>query len=817
MFYISQRYLPFSKKSLALPFVIEFIPHMIKLIRVNLRVPIFLFTVFLTGFSYSQSLSPAGIRNIKVEELSSAEIAKIKAEMQKENMSLQQLEDLALANGMTPANIAILKSRLENFSPEMAETNVEKGTQLVEKPIEVDKRSGVPQERFHKMIFGSDIFGNSGVNFDPNTNLAPPPSYVLGYGDELQVVVFGFQEFASTVSVNREGNIRLNNIGQLHVGGLSFQAASSMIKNACAKIYRTIPSGQSDVSITISKTRTINITLIGSRKPGNFNVSSLSTLFSALHVGGGPDDNGSYRNIELIRNNKVIKTIDLYKYLLKGDQSSNINLMDNDLIRIPIYTNRVKVDGKVKRGGFFELLENETFEDLLGFCGGFDEAAYKSNIKLIQNTDKELKITDLTAEEYPKYKPKNGDVFRISIILDRFENRIAVKGAVFRPDEYELTEGLTVLDLIKKADGLKEDAYMGAAQLYRQKEDLTKEIIGIDLGKALNNDPNHNLRLRKEDELIVQSVFDLRENYTVRIMGEVRNAGLFSYIENLTLYDLIIQAGGFNEAASSRIEIARVIKKDSIDESSTESSTLIGINLNDGINDPSQNVKLMPFDIVQIRRMPVYERNPGVSISGAVYYPGNYVLADKKEKILDVLTRAGGPSLDANTEGIKVLRRIDRVATDRVEKILISIPINYKIIKRKPDSKKNITLQPGDEIVVNKINETVKVFGAVQLNSEIPYQRGKRMRYYISSVGGFNENANKKKSYVVYANGIAKSTRNFGLFKVYPKIALGSEIVVPIQTPERRDKISPVEVASIAGVIGSLAGMTVAIINLLSK
>ncbi|TNE53558.1 MAG: sugar transporter [Bacteroidetes bacterium] len=790
---------------------------MIRLLLLDLRLLLLVCAFFSFSVLRSQSLiSPDKIKNIKVQSLTEAEVNKIKDEMKRQSISMEELEAMAISNGMPPGDFSILKSRLENKSADFSETNVEIGTKISEKPIEVDKRSGISAKKFNEQIFGSEIFSNPNLSFDPNLNLAPPPNYVLGPGDAMSVVVFGLQEYATSCTVDREGRIRLPSVGQLKVGGLTFSAAKSLIKKSLQRIFKTL-GGQSDISINITSVRTINVTIIGSRKPGNYPISSLTTLFGALHKAGGPDDNGSYRAIEILRDNKVIKTVDLYAYLTKGDQSGNINLLDNDLIRIPLYQRRVKIVGKVKRSGLYELLEGETFDDLLFYCGGFDEAAYKANIKLTQNTEKELRISDLREEDYKNYKPKNGDLFRVGIILDRFENRVSVKGAVFRPDSYELVEGMTIKDLIDGADGLQEDAYRSSAQLFRLREDLTKEIITIDIRKVFSGDANHNLTLQREDELVISSVFDFKEDFTVSIGGEIRRPGRYTFVENISLFDLMLQAGGLTEAASSIVEISRIVKKDSVVFDNIETSQIITIRLNDGVRDLSQNIPLMPYDVIQIRKMPIYERLNVVTVRGAAFYPGKYVLANKKEKVLDVIIRSGGLTADANPEGLKIIRRTDRVGTETVEKIELSIPIEYKKILRNPNSKKNITLQYGDEIIIPKINETVKVFGNVRLNSEIPYKQGRRLRYYVRSVGGYGDLANKRRVYVVYSNGIAKTTRNFVLFKVHPRIKLGSEIVVPKKDLEIKQGFSTAELVGMTGVVGSLTGMTVSIISLFTK
>jgi protein involved in polysaccharide export with SLBB domain len=771
---------------------------------------LFLSVIYFNTTTFSQSVfSAANLSEFKTASLDDGQINRIKSEMSSRNISLAELENIAIGKGMPPSEFALLKQRLDT---EIEKTNVDKGTTIAEKPIELDKNSSSNPSKFHQLIFGSEIFSSSSLSFEPNPNLAVPPTYVLGPGDELQLVIYGVQQFAGEYTVNKEGKVTIPNIGQVHVGGLSFGAAEVLLKKRAAAIYRTIGSGQSELSVTISKFKTIRITILGARKPGNYSISSLSTVFNALHIAGGPDDNGSYRNIELIRNHKVYKIIDIYRFLLFGDDSDNMNLKDNDIIRIPVYTNRVRIEGKIKRSGIFELKQGESFEDLLTFCSGFDESAYVKSIKLIQNTEKELKISDLPESDYQNYKPQNGDVFKVGQILNRFENRVSIKGAVFRPDEYALTDGLTLKQLIERADGLTEDAYVERIQLIREREDLIKEVVGLDLSKILTGE-QQDIVLRREDEIIISSKFELKENFNVTIYGQVQKPGTYMYLENMTLYDLILQAGGFAESASSRIEVSRMIKNDSIDLENESLSQVFTIELENRNLEASKNMLLNPKDAVQIRKMPTYENLKMVSVTGQTIFPGSYALITKNDKVLDVIKRAGGIDVDANPKGIKVIRRLDKVGTEKVEKIEVTIPINYEVISRRPSSRRNITLQPGDEIVISKITESIKVVGEVELNSEIPIRSAKGVRYYINSVGGFKDNANRKKTYVVYANGKAKRTSRVLFFNNYPPIELGCQIVVP-KKPEKVKDSNLAEIVGISGIVGSLAGMTVAIVRL---
>ncbi|MCE3296496.1 MAG: kpsD [Crocinitomicaceae bacterium] len=763
----------------------------------------------LSGSVFSQSLTPTYIRNVKVSQLSDSEIRVIKKEMDKNNMSMATLENLAITNGMSPSDFVTLKTRIEALAPEVNESNVEQGTIVAERVIEFDDNAIKGSQ-----LFGSEIFTNASLSFEPNSSMATPSNYILGAGDELQIVIYGIQEYAGSATVTKEGKINIPIVGQVFVNGLTFEAARTQIKKAATRIYGSLASGQSQISITLSKIRTIRVTIIGAKKSGNYSVSSLSTVFNALHIAGGPDINGSYRNIELIRNNKVIRTIDIYKFLTKGDQSDNLNLLENDVIRIPVYESRVKIEGNVKRPGIFEMLPTENFNDLLNYCGGFDEAAYRKIIKLVQNSDNGLKIIDMTEDEYQNYTPKGGDVFKVSQMLSNYDSKVSIKGSVYRPDDYEFEDSLTIRRLIAKAGGLTPDAFLNRALLIRQKDDLTKEVLDVDISALYRGDKT--IYLRKNDELYISSIFDLKNQHKVHISGQVKNSGEYPYIENLKLYDLIFLAGGLQDNASRIVEVASIIVKDEKAGDNTKVSNVRVIEIDTLLLDQTKNIALYPYDMVQIRKKPVFERQQFVQVSGEVEYPGNYVIADKKERILDIINRSGSLTYDADKNSIKVVRKVNRIMGDSLVEHLVTIPINYDKLTKNPSSRKNLTLQQGDQIVVGKKVETVKILGNVQLNSEIPFS-GRRMKRYIGDVGGFTDKADKKRIYVIYPNGVAGRTTSFLGIKDYPRVRPGSEIIVPTLEEVEKEKLSLIELASIAGIIGSLSGMTVAIINLLSK
>lgn len=805
-----------------------------------------LFFTFLVSFNaHAQDiLKSKDLSTIKVDYLSDDDLAKISAQLKSNNATIEQVEPMALSKGMTQTEYNKLRIKINEF-----EKKNSKGDSKDNKSKLVTKDSGRKQEviknekvkdSVNALIFGSELFDNPTLNFEPDLKLATPMNYVLGPGDELQVSVYGVQEYNASIPVSVEGKITIDYVGQIAVSGMSIEAATQKIKAAIARVYSTVRSGQSQVSISLSQIRTIKVTIVGGKQPGNYSISSLATVYNALHLAGGPGKNGSYRNIELIRNNKVYRNIDIYKFLVKGDQSDNVSLKENDVIRIPAYSQRVTVEGEVKRPGIFEMKKGEKFSDLLNFASGFNEFAYTASVNVLQKTGKEFKVHDINESEYNTYQPQSGDVFRITKILNRFENRIKIEGAVFRPDYYSYSEGMRISDLVTRAEGLKEDAYTKRARIIRLKTNLTTEIVNVDLSAALSGDLSADIELKREDIVTVYSILDFREEYKVTIDGEVKNPGEYEYFENLTLNDLVVQVGGLTGSASKRVEIARMVKSDEIDDANPKRIELVELEITADNNEQIKNFVLKPFDVVNIRRMAVYEKPEMVKVSGAVTYPGKYVLANKKETVYNVVMRAGGLTSIANLDGMKIKRPIKEEQIEQLESINLNlekkqisedgkeldvknkdtlssklskklrdelkfatIPVNWEKIVKDKNHYSNVTLFPGDEIEVAVYNEGVKVTGNVLLTSEIPYRSGKGFKYYINSVGGVDNKGWKRKAYIIYPNGKAAVTGSFLFFRSYPKVEPDSQIVVP-EKPDRK-KMSTGEWVGIGSVISSLA------------
>jgi protein involved in polysaccharide export with SLBB domain len=522
--------------------------------------------------------------------------------------------------------------------------------------------------------------------------------------------------------------------------------------------------------------------------------------------------------------------------LLNGDQSDNVGLKDNDVIRIPSYKTRVSIEGQVKRPGIFEVLAGENFSKILAFASGFTDTAYQASVKVFAQTNKERQIKDLQQAQYNTYQPQIGDVFVVSKLLNRFSNRVKIAGAVYRPDVFELTPNLKVADLIRKADGLTQDAYTGRAQIIRLQEDLTRSVVSFDVAKALNNDAAHNILLAREDEVLITSKQELKDSFNVYIQGEIRKPGSFEYVQGLTLKDLIIQAGGFTDAAYKTIEIARIIKRDSITSQDLGATQIIVTQIDGDLSMAEASTPLIAFDVVTIKRKAGYTQPESVRIIGQVQYPGPYALSARNERVSAILKRAGGYTSDAFVEGAYLVhnktaeeKKREEENIERAKKILkdssglaqleaqknmtfIKVPLNLTGILNNPGSEEDLVLKVGDEIYIPKYDGQVKVGGAVLLTTQVPYSKNNSFGNYITAAGGYSAEAINRKAYIVYANGEAARSSKFLFFTTRPKVKPGSEIIVPKKAEGK--KVSTGELIGISSSIASLAGLIIALLRL---
>ena len=791
------------------------------------------------------------LSQVQVDQLTDADIAKLQAQLTSAGMTIDQAQPLALSKGMSAAEFAKLKDRITALNKNgngvnklKSVTNTDKAKELRENNSTDSLDTGGLDKKakpfINPLIFGSELYNSKiAPSFEPNLKLATPLNYVLGPDDQIQVLVYGVQQYDGDLLVSAEGAISIPSVGQVKVAGLTIEAATQKLKTLLGNsVYPYLKTGGSKLSVTLSKIRSIRITVVGSNLPGNKTISSLATVFHALYVAGGPTEFGSFREIELIRNNKVIDTIDLYKFLLHGDQTHNVGLKDNDVIRIPPYKTRVELQGQVKRPGIYEVLPGEHFADILADASGFTDTAYTASVKVLQRNDTERKLHDLLSADYTAYTPNTGDVFVASKILNRYRNRVKISGAVYRPDIYELSANLHVADLIRKADGLKEDAFTGRGQILRLEDDLTRSMLSFDIRKALQGDAENNPILKREDEVLISSIQDLRDSFKVTIQGEIRMPGDYDYVDKLSLKDLIVQAGGFTDAAYKNVEIARLIKRDSIGKGDTRASNILQTEINGDLSSAIANLPLQPFDVITVRRKAGYTLPESVKVDGQVQYPGPYALSSRNERVSDVLKRAGGATPDAYLEGAYLKRYKTDKEKEKSEDVLKKvqkniktkdstnnnslaedirrdydqIPLDLAQIINNPGSLEDMVLRSKDELYIPKFDAQIKVSGSVLLTTQVPFRPENSFKDYISDAGGFAAEAWKRKAYIVYANGRVATTKHFLFFKSYPKVLPGSEIVVP-KKAERKSG-SALEMISMASALASLAGVIIAIIKL---
>lgn len=745
-------------------------------------------------FSFGQEfLKGSDLSQVRAAQFSEAQIAQIGKELKANQMTIEQAEPLALAKGMSASEFTQLKVRLQS--------NTVVPTEVKE---EQKKGAGTTQEGSvlaakNAVVFGSELFTSKSLSFEPNQNMPTPPNYILGPGDQLDINVYGVQQFGYSATLSKNGTVNIPNVGEVFLSGLAFEAAKNKLQKQIGRIYSTLASNGSKLSVSVSNYRTILVTIIGAQQPGNYRLSAMSSIYNALHVAGGPSDIGSYRKIELIRNNKVIRTIDLYRFLTKGDQSDNVSLTDNDVIRIPSYDARITLEGEIKRPGIFEVINGENLQNVINYASGFTENAYKNRILVKQKTSTELKITDLNETTFGAYVPKSGDLISVDKILDRYENRVQIKGAVYRPGEYSLPQSgtMTIKDLVLKADGVAENVFLSKASLVRQKEDLTKEYISFNLQAALNGDAAANMTLQKEDIVMVFFNQELLDSYKISIDGEVRKPGTYGYVAGMTLYDLLLESEYFTDKAASTVTVFRNKKDTTYNPKDQEKIVSFNLTIDPKNPEAAAAFVMEAQDQVVVRRIVTFETPQMVTLSGEVLYPGGYAIVKKEERVLDFIQRAGGLSDEADKEAIRVVRNG------------LNIPIDWKAINRNPNRTRNLVLQPGDVIQIPNKSYTVTISGSVMFNTEVPYKKGKGVKYYINNSGGTTERGWLKKVYVVHANGSASTSGSFFGIRNYPRVLPGSKIIVPMK-PEKQ-KTSTGEIVGISSVLASLAGILLAV------
>jgi protein involved in polysaccharide export with SLBB domain len=690
----------------------------------KLRILLFFFLSALGSTTLlAQSLSE--IQNIKVDNLSDAQVEQFISRAEASGMNEQQLIAMARERGMPLSEITKLQARIKGLQNkgmnEATFGGADTGREGITEEATVEERGQDLTEQQSK-IFGFSLFRNNKLSFNPNLNLPTPQNYILGTGDQLLIDIYGASQMRYDLRINSEGTVFIPNIGPINLGGLSVEAATSRLKSTLSNIFSGLSGASPNtfLQFRLGNIRTIQVAMVGEVfAPGNYTLSSFSTVFNALYASGGVTENGSMRAIKVYRNNRLAATVDVYDFLINADQSKNIRLQDNDVIMVSPVEKRVEIQGPLRRPGLFEIVQDESLQDLINFAGGFTSMAYPSRAIVYRTTDKELKIENIEGVDFSTFRPRQGDNFIFGEILTRYENRVQITGALMRPGTFAVTEGMKINDLIKKAEGLREDAFLNRATLYRTKPDFSLEIEAVNIGAIVRGEEK-DIVLQREDVLNIPSIYDLQEEYYVKISGEINNPGSFAFGENMRVSDLVLKAGGFTEAAmATQIEVVRRVR----DDVSGKLAEIIPVSIDKDLkmNAEGTDLVLMPFDHVLIRRSPGYQREKMVRVEGEVYYPGEYALATADERISDLLKRSGGINPFAYVKGATLIRRNEFYAMPSENAItannLAAVKANASQDKKNDTEAEKILLSRIDSkinqksVVKDEVTETVNADG----------------------------------------------------------------------------------------------------------
>lgn len=804
--------------------------------KIKFIIGFFAFCILLSGTNlYAQtSMDLSSPTGIDVSSLNDKQIQSLMQQASAQGMSVDQAVQIAKAKGATQAQIDDLMKRVNNSKKTTTPggtTKSEFSDVITDYAKTYSQKEDIILSEKLKRIFGHQLFNSKNLSFEPSLNIPMSNDYVLGVNDELTINVSGASQQTYQLTIDSNGSITIPNIGPVTLLGMPFDEARKLIKKRLTNIFRGMsgsnPNTWADVSI--SSLHSIKVNVVGEvMVPGTYTLPATASAFNALYLSGGPNENGSFRNIRVIRDNKVVKVIDVYEYLLKSDASSNIALRDQDVLMIPTYENRVDMAGNFKRPGLYELKKGEAMETLMEYSGGFASDAFKGSVSVTRVNGAQKSMVDVKSSDFATFLPETGDSINAGKVLDRYENRVSISGAVFRPGRYALTPGMKLSNLIANAQGLREDVYSNRGIIFRLSSDLTpmtQAFMVSDIQSGLKD-----LDLQREDSVVIQDKVTMREKRFVKIYGEVQKNGEFDYNENMTIRDLIFLAGGLKESASeSYIEISRRHDYETASKQTEKLVDLFTLKVTRDLKlvDEEKSFLLLPYDYIYVRKAPSYFEQKTVSIEGEVLYPGPYSIQSKDERISDLIKRCGGLTSHAYVKGATLYRMpdknvemdttilsdlgVDSLAIKAAKQLLNGrVELQLGKILKDPNSAFNYHLKEGDKIVIPEISEEVRVAGAILNPVGLAYEPYHRASYYIDRAGGFSENANKHKVYVINSDGTTKVTKSF-IFTSYPAVGPGGKIIVPEK--DVKAKIEPSMWLAIASTFASIAVAIAAIMR----
>ena len=698
----------------------------------------------------------------------------------------------------------------------------------------------IPRE---EQVFGRNIFNQKNLSFEPNQNMATPSNYRLGAGDKVIIDVWGASQETFESTISPDGTVTITGVGPIKLAGLSVSEATARLRSHLGRYY-----SDCQVSLSLGENRSIIVQVMGEvQMPGTYTLSSLSSAFNALYSAGGISDVGTLRDIKVYRAGRCIAHIDVYDYLENGNAAGDVRLQDNDVIIVGPYDCLVAVRGKVKRPMFYEMKSSESVKRVLQFAGGFSGDAYTKNVRLIRKSGDEHSIHTIDEFSMANFTLMDGDSIYVDSVIPRFRNMVEVRGAVMHPGQFQMDGRIqSVRDLLLAAEGLREDAFTERAVMHREKDDLTLEMVSLDI-QGIMDGSQPDIALRKNDVLFIPSKGDMRGEETLRINGEVNYPGTYKFAENTTIKDLILQAGGLTRSASTaKIDVFRPNFDPAAQASGKNLSQVFSFNLANGFVLEDTIFALQPYDEVQVRKSPAYAEQQNVTISGAVNFAGEYAMTSKEFRLSDLVRLAGGLSEVAYSKGARLIRQMtdeEREQRDKslqqsqislMEQALDSekefnreladsllglkmdqsfeypVAVNLDEALAYPGENADLVLRANDQLIVPQFSNTIQVSGEVMYPISITYQKGKNLSYYINSAGGYTKKASKGQTYAIYMNGsVDKLGRRAGSKKLEP----GAQIIVP--TKPKRQGMTAAEISVLGTSAASLTTMIVALINLL--
>ena len=793
--------------------------------------------LLLSTVAFAQMSDQQVIQFIQAESKAGTSQAQIVTKLVQKGVNMEQIRRLqkqyasqigkAGMTGKVNAAAAEAASRMRSQSSQSSQITLQQNATADEQMLEsAPAQVAVTRVPDSLKVFGRDIFNNKLLSFEPNMNIATPQNYVLGPGDQVIVDVYGASQKSQQLEVSPDGVIVVDGYGPIQVSGLTVAAAQKKLRSTLGSRYKS-----SNMNVSVGHTRTILVNVMGEVKaPGTYTLSAFSTVFHALYMAGGINDLGTLRSIKVYRQGRLISTVDVYQYILNGRLAGNVRLQENDMIIVGPYEALVNVRGHVKRPMFYEMRPTESVAQVIKYAGGFSSDAYKKSVRLTRKSGERYSVHTVEEFDMSGFKVTDGDAINVDPMVDRYENMVEVKGAVFRPGQYELGKQISsVRALVEAAGGLTEEAFTGRAVLYRMKQDRTLETQSLDLGGVLAGTVP-DVPLRNEDMLIIATLTERSSERIVTITGEVFNPGTYPYSERETVEDLVLRAGGLTDAASfAKVDVSRRIHDPKAVQTGQEISKNFSFSLKDGlVVDGQQGFMLEPYDVVQVRRSPGFMVPRTVHIEGEVTFEGDFNLSKKNQRLSDIIKAAGGVTPDAYVKGARLERHMNAEERERMEAVIkaarqnstskdsvqldkletteyYAVGIDLEKALANPGGDYDLVVRDSDRIYVPEYSGTVKISGNVLFPNTVSYQAGKDWKYYVNQAGGFGYRSRKSHSYIVYQNG---TVTRVGKGKVEP----GCEIVVPQKG--KRDMSNLTQWISMGTSLTSLAAMVIALTKL---